>query len=307
MDDIKRMSRGIVKMADEKKPVERNFIKASEQEEPKKEAPKRENVKKEEPQKAAAKESAPKREKKQEFVEVDHSQSGKTRPERAKGFRIGAWVLWILGILFEVLAILMLNKTMYVPADKFSLYFYGALAIDLVAVIIASQLWKKANHIDPASEANKAKFVLHNNLGVIMSIIAFLPILVLLLTNKDLDKKTKKIASIVAAAALVVASLCSIDYNPVSQEELAAAKEDVSENALDGSTVYWTQFGKSYHYDPDCYTIRNSKNVYYGTIDEAFEAKRSDPCDFCAKEDAAKLTEKSTDEPAAQSAEEPAA
>ena len=258
-------------MADEKKPVERNFIKAGEQDAPKK---------------AAAKPRAPKKaSKEQEFTHVDHSESGKTRPERAKGFRIGAWVLWLLGIAFEALAILILNKTMYVPPEKFTMFFYGALAVDLLAVVIASQLWKKANHIDPASEANKAKFVLHNNLGVIMSIIAFLPVLILLLTNKDLDKKTKKIASIVAAAALVIASLASVDYHPVSQEQLAEAKEDVVQNAFDGSTVYWTQFGKSYHYDPNCHTIRNSKNVYYGTIDEAFEAKRADPCDFCVKEE----------------------
>ncbi len=294
-------------MADEKKPVERNFIKAGDDEAPKKAAPKKQAEKEEAPKKAAPKKEAPEQEeekrpakksseeREQEFTHVDHSTSGKTRPERAKGFRIGAWVLWLVGIAFEVLAILMLNKTMYVPAEKFQLFFFGALAVDLVAVVVASQLWKKANHIDPASEANKAKFILNNNLGVIMSIIAFLPILILLLTNKDLDKKTKKIASIVAAAALVVASLASVDYNPVSQEQLASAKEDVAENSLDGSTVYWTQFGKSYHYDPDCHTIANSKNVYYGTIDEAFEAKRSDPCDYCAKEDAAKLAE----EPAA--------
>ncbi len=274
-------------MAEKKEPVERKFVKASDAKEeapkraPKKDAPTREA---EETVARAAddeEEEKPRKKKEQNFVEVDHSGSGKTRPERAMGFRVAAWILWIVGIGFEVLAILMLNKTMYVPADKFTLFFFGALAIDLVAVIIASQCWKKANHIDPASEKNKAKFILHNNLGVVMSIIAFLPIVILLLRNKDLDPKMKKIASIVAAAALVLASVCSIDFNPVSQEQLAEAKQDVSEITTDG-TVYWTQFGKSYHCDPDCHTIANSKNVYYGTIEEAFEAKRSDPCDYCA-------------------------
>lgn len=293
-------------MADEKKPVERKFIKAGEEDAAPKRAPRKaakevsdeaekkikKTVEAEDAEEEAPEEKPKKKadkEKEQNYIEVDHSGSGKTRAERAKGFRIGAWVLWIVGIAFEALAILILNKTMYVTPEKFNLFFFGALAIDLVAVVIASQLWKKANHIDPASEANKAKFVLHNNLGVIMSIIAFLPILILLLTNKELDKKTKKIASIVAAAALLIAGLSSVDYHPVSQEQLAEAKQEVEEYT-DG-TVYWTQFGKSYHYDPDCHTIKNSKNVYYGTIEEAFEAKRSDPCDFCAKEDAAKLLE----------------
>jgi hypothetical protein len=52
-------------------------------------------------------------------------------------------------------------------------------------------LWKKANHIDPASEKNKAKFWLWNNLGTILSVLAFLPIIILVFTNKDLDKKSK--------------------------------------------------------------------------------------------------------------------
>lgn len=292
-------------MADKKEPVERKFVKASDAKEaPKKAAPKAEEPKRvvreaeaEEVEKAEKPEKA---ERKPNYVEVDHSDSGKTRPERARGFRIGAWVLWLVGIAFEVLAILMINGTMYVPAEKQMTYLIGALVIDLIAVVIASQLWKKANHIDPASEANKAKFVLNNNLGVIMSIIAFLPIIILLLRNKDLDPKTKKIASIVAAAALVIAGASSVDYNPVSQEQLAEAKQEVSEISTDGSTVYWTQFGKSYHCDPDCHTIRNSKNVYYGTIDEAFEAKRSDPCDYCALATADKAAEVAEDlQPAA--------
>lgn len=102
---------------------------------------------------------------------------------------------------------------------------------------------EKANHIDPASEKNKVKFFLWNNLGVIASIIAFLPILILLLKNKDLDAKTKKIASIVAAVALVAAVGTSIDYNPVSSEQLAEAENDAA--AITDGMVYWTRFGKN--------------------------------------------------------------
>ena len=49
-------------------------------------------------------------------------------------------------------------------------------------------------------------------------------------------------------------------------------------------TVYWTRFGKSYHLDPNCHTLMRSSKVYQGTIEEAFEANRTDPCDFCALE-----------------------
>ena len=104
-------------------------------------------------------------------------------------------------------------------------------------------------------------------------------IVILLLANKDLDGKTKKIVTVVAAIALVLASLFSIDFNPVSAEELAEAQQTVG-----NGSVYWTHFGKSYHLDPNCHTLMRSSKVYQGTIEEAFEANRTDPCDFCALE-----------------------
>ena len=42
-------------------------------------------------------------------------------------------------------------------------------------------------------------------MGLIASVICFLPIVILLLANKDLDGKTKKIVTVVAAIALVLA------------------------------------------------------------------------------------------------------
>lgn len=77
----------------------------------------------------------------------------------------------------------------------------------------------------------------------------------------------------------MLASLFSIDFNPVSAEELADAQQ-----AVGTGTVYWTRFGKSYHLDPNCHTLMRSSKVYRGTIEEAFEANRTDPCDFCALE-----------------------
>lgn len=206
--------------------------------------------------------------------------------ERPKGnptpLRIFAFVFWLIGIGFEVLAILMLNKTMYVPSDKFTLYLVGALVIDLIAVIVGSQLWKKANHIDPASEKNKAAFFLQNQLGVIMAVIAFVPVIIILLKNKDLDAKTKKIVTAVAAVALVIASLFSIDFNPVSQEQVKSLEEEAAASGEYTGTCYWTQFGKSYHFDQNCQTLTRSKTLYSGTLEDAIAAGRTDACDFCA-------------------------
>lgn len=105
------------------------------------------------------------------------------------------------------------------------------------------------------------KFFLWNNMGLIASVICFLPIVILLLANKDLDGKTKKIVTVVAAIALVLASLFSIDFNPVSAEELADAQQ-----AVGTGSVYWTRFGKSYHLDPNCHTLMRSSKVYRGPL-----------------------------------------
>ena len=225
---------------------------------------------------------------KREFVEASTGKTG-SRPavvtaankKSATTKRIVAVVLWVLALAAEVGAILILNGIWYIPEEQKLYWLIGALAVDLILVIIGSQLWKKSNRLDPASKASKVKFFLWNNMGLIASVICFLPLIILLLTNKDLDGKTKKIATVVAVIVLIIASLFSIDFDPVSAEELAEAQQTVG-----NGSVYWTQFGKSYHLDPNCHTLQNSAVVYQGTIEEAFEANRTDPCDFCAQEQA---------------------
>lgn len=153
-----------------------------------------------------------------EFVEASTGKTGK-RPavvtaankKSATGKRIAAVILWVLALAAEVGAILMLNGTWYIPEEQKMYWLIGALVIDLILVIIGSQLWKKANRLDPASKQSSVKFFLWNNMGLIASVICFLPIVILLLANKDLDGKTKKIVTVVAAIALVLASLFSID------------------------------------------------------------------------------------------------
>lgn len=197
----------------------------------------------------------------------------------ATGKRIAAVILWVLALAAEVGAILMLNGRWYIPEDQKMYWLIGALVVDLILVIIGSQLWKKANRLDPASKQSSVKFFLWNNMGFIAAVVCFLPVVILLLANKDLDAKTKKIVTVVAVIALILASVFSIDFNPVSAEELAEAQQTVG-----NGSVYWTQFGKSYHLDPNCHTLMRSSKVYPGTIEEAFEANRTDPCDFCALE-----------------------
>ncbi|MEG2615434.1 MAG: hypothetical protein RR955_02815 [Raoultibacter sp.] len=215
-----------------------------------------------------------------EASQVEKNTVAVTNKKNVLGMRIASAVLWAAAIAFEVLAILIMNGTIYLHST--TAWMIGALVLDLICVVVASQIWKRANHIDPPSKAEKVKFFVQNQLGAIMSIIAFLPFIILVLANKDADKKTKQIATIAAALALVIAGASSIDYNPASAEDQQAATKAAA--TYGDGTVYWTTFGKVYHLDPNCQAIVNSGTIFTGTVQEAFDAKRSRACSFCAEE-----------------------
>ncbi len=214
--------------------------------------------------------------------------AGKTPKGRATGLRVFAVILWLVAFAFEFLVIALIQKMIYIPGDMTMWLIIGIVA-DLVCVIIGSLLWKKANHIDPASEKNKVRFFLWNNMGVIAAIVAFVPLIIILLKDKKLNSKTKTLVTIIAAVALVIAGAVSYDYHPASQESLAQAKSDST--MLGDGTAYWTVWGHSYHFNKDCQTLLNSATVYQGTVNESFEAGRTDPCDFCAGGAEAKAAE----------------
>ncbi len=207
------------------------------------------------------------------------------KKEGAGKLRIASWILWALAIVCEVVAFLILNGTIYVPDEKFTTMFLIPLGIDFVLALVASQLWKKANDKDPASKKSGFKFFIQNQLGLIMTLICFVPLIIMLLLNKDLEKGTKKLVTVVAVIMLVVCGLFSIDWNPTSAEDLAAAEGAAVSAGAD--TVYWTTFGKSFHYDQECHSLSRSKTLYEGNISDAFAANRHDPCDHCVPQEGA--------------------
>ena len=191
-----------------------------------------------------------------------------------------AIALWVVAIVFEVLAWLVFNGTIANLPGKLMMWLIIFIVLDLVCVVVAGQLWKQANHIDPPSEANKAAFFLKSQLGAILSAVAFVPIIVLMLTDQEADSQTKKIGTIAAAIALAIGMGTSIDFHPVSAEDLAEMEETAIE--LGTGTVYWTPFGHVYHLNPDCQAIVNSSDIYTGDVQAAFEAGRTRACKFCA-------------------------
>lgn len=199
--------------------------------------------------------------------------------------RIVAFILWAVAIACEIIAILLINEKIKLPFfsthDDVRIALWIPLAIfiviDAVCCIIASSLWKKSNRLAPFRKTNnKVGFFILTQLGAIMALVCFMPLIIFLLTNKKLDKKTKTIFTIVAAVALVVVVLLGIDWNPISEEEKNAAT-----NTITGD-VYWTQYGRKYHLFDDCQTIKNS-DLLTGSVQDAIDNDRESLCAFCAK------------------------
>ena len=204
--------------------------------------------------------------------------------QRAKTKRILAIVCWVIAILFELIGILRLTGAInWFPNISLTTFVIICVILDLLFFVPGSLLWKKANHIDPASEKDKTKFWIVNNLGTILSVLAFLPIIILILTNKDMDKKSKTIATTVAVIALLIAGISGYDFNPISSEQLARAEQEVQAVSETG-IVYWAPNSKKYHVDKNCPAFSQSKTVYEGTVKQAFEHNLTEPCRRCIPE-----------------------
>lgn len=203
----------------------------------------------------------------------------KKHPVKAIKFRIFAVIFWVAALAYEVFAIVELRKD---PIDFSTLIIF--ILADLIFVIVGSVLWKKANRFNPASEKQRVKFFLQNQLGVIISVIAFLPLVFLLYKNKNLAPKQKKIVGSVAVFGLLIAVFFGIDFNPPSIEQYQ--EETVQVKALNNGLdyVYWTTSGKRYHLYEDCSYINTKRTVeiFEGTVMHAKEMKRiSELCDRC--------------------------
>lgn len=200
---------------------------------------------------------------------------------KAKQFRIFAFLAWIAAIAGQLYAIfnLISNETM--------VWLIVAIVVILILAITGSTLWKKANRLDPASEKNKTKFFIQNQLGAIMGVLAFLPLVILIFTNKDIDGKTKGIAGSIAAVALVVAGVSGVDFNPSSiekyTEEINQQTSVLKKLNLDNDNIYWSSGGNKYHIFEDCHHIKG-RDISNGTVKETWELKGiSELCKTCEK------------------------
>ncbi len=135
----------------------------------------------------------------------------------ATRLRIFAALCWVVAIGGEIAGIVMLRQHKF---DHGNLpLLIGILVGIAIFAIAGSLMWKAANKQDPARQADTARFFFQNQLGAIMTVIAFLPLLVLIFMDKDMDPKNKKIAGGLGAVLAVGATLIGVSWKPPSVEQ----------------------------------------------------------------------------------------
>jgi len=136
---------------------------------------------------------------------------------KAKKLRTFAGLSWLVAIGTEIAGIVLLLKNKFDEGNLALLI--GLLVVIAIFAIAGSLMWKAANKHDPATKAEPTKFFIQNQLGAIITVIAFLPLLVLIFLDKDMDPKNKKIAGGVGVALAALATVAGIDFNPPSTEQ----------------------------------------------------------------------------------------
>lgn len=212
---------------------------------------------------------------------------------KAIKLRIFAFISWIVAIGFEVWAIFKLRE---VPVN--TTWLIALIVAALIFAVIGSLLWKKANRYNPASEKDRIRFFIQNQLGLIVSIIAFLPLIILIFTSKELKGKQKGLVGTIAVIALVIAGYMGIDFNPPSIEKYEAETTKI-ESLMGTNHVYWTKSGTKYHIYSDCYHINTKRTdeIFSGTVAQARKLKNiTQLCITCEKraEKEKKFKEKKT-------------
>lgn len=196
--------------------------------------------------------------------------------KRALIFRIVAGALWLIAIgveLYLIFGVLMKDNSDGFPMTRLIVL----LVVMGVLSVVGSLLWKRANHMDPASEKDKVRFFVQNQLGAFVAVVAFLPLVVLILLNDDMDKNQKTIAGGIAGVILVVATLVGIDFDSASVERytIEAQWDRQRVIAMTGEDeVFWVDTGRVFHLCAEVSPLQKTSTateIKAGTVQAAID------------------------------------
>jgi len=144
-------------------------------------------------------------------------QASQGQQSAAKRLRLFAALAWVVAIGTEIAGIVMLKQHKFDHGNLALLI--GLLVVIAVFAIAGSLMWKAANRQDPATRADAFRFFVQNQLGAIITVIAFLPLIALIFLDKDMDPKNKKIAGGIGVVLALLATVIGVDFKPPSTEQ----------------------------------------------------------------------------------------
>jgi len=218
--------------------------------------------------------------------------------KQATTLRIVSWALWIAAIVLELVAIFWLLRQRVAVGEEgivrddetglleahdvtyeFPQWAFISLIVAFVVIaalsITGSLLWKKANRLDPAKRSETVRFFVQNQLGAIVAVIAFVPLIILVLMNKDMSGAQKGIAGAVGGVLAIAAVAIGIDVDPPSVEQYTADQSTVIQ-ILGEDRVVWVEGGGVYHVCADVPDVANASTPEAtGTTAEAVAAGKT--------------------------------
>lgn len=187
--------------------------------------------------------------------------------QKATRYRMIALALWVVAIAGEAFAIFWVLKQ---PSVNLIVLIVAIVLIGALSVG-GSLLWKRANQADPARRSDTVRFFIQNQLGAIIAAVAFLPLIVMILLNDNMDRSQKTIAGGLAVVVLAIAGAAGVSTNSPSVEGYDAETNQVIQYTGQ-DLVFWTKEGSVYHLCQQASAVNlesKDNTIYSGTVGDA--------------------------------------